>query len=1306
MRTPTVETPPPMPPIIWEYRHPETLIEFSDDRRSARAAKEGHVRFAVSTPVPLNSEVTIRVDESKHKDSDSIFVGVTLDGSGSISANCGAQAVHLFDGRLCQFSDASNSFLSEHMVNQFVPKVRVGGTISIRTVKQWGAQNETKILFAVQGDNDWKKAIFTVQGEVRIFVRFNFIEDAVSIIEAKPIPEASSSGGSSSGAGGRSFTLPKRSVNTVDLVQRKLEEPEPEILDPAAAAAVSAAAERVAAERAAADKARAERAAADKAARAEKEAAEAAAEEAAAAAARVRREAAERAAEKAAAEQAAEDERRIAAVQAAFAERLKSAELAEHQRLAAATSEIRFPEVSERSDEISSRQPSDFSSLQRTASEIAAAETGLPREEVGELLNAQLATEAEAQRQPPAAAASSGIALVGRYAIGERVLVKRSDGSESAAVVEAFDPAHDPPIYELKLATGDMKRAREQDLRLDPSSWPSSVQAPPCRRTFTFGRGPLGLIFGDGDGFVIINHVDEGSQAGRLGVEVGSKVISVSGKLMQGVPRTAVLAFIKQEMQRATQQQPMTMELEPEIHSIPAAAAGADDLAQLMMGAEGGQCVDDGGQTRWPMSLDPSSIEVYTKRFEAAHARAGGEPVLDEMCLHEAGEAGVSDEVLNHIWRLVDVDRDDRLSLPEYLMCCALVALFLGRGELPPATLPAPIRTFAYSGRANKAAITLRAGTALPELSAAELAEGTGHFDNAQIIGAGGFGSVFRVGPGCLPSLPHTGSFAVKRLDRGSLQGVQELQNEIEVLALCRHESLVPLLGFCLDTSSLCLVYPLMEGGTLEQAIAESFGCGRPLPWRARLRILRAACRALLYLHTPSSTKGVFLHRDIKPANILLDEHLNGRLADVGLLVMTNSKTDAASVHATNIKGTLGYLDPLYMNTGTYTVHTDAYAMGVTMLVALTGRAAQDAMRVATLENNVLEDPSQALEVADLTAGWPTNETTERLASIIQGLVCGTTLAKRMPFAKATTAIEDLADDANLRPGMADEASVDEREAAGTPLKECVICMAAPRSVRFACGHMLCCEDCTEDLINAVAQTSWGAQNKCPSCRARIVVVARGGAMASQETFVGMQMSTGRAPPSSVDTNAPTSYSASIGFDAPPSYLAVVAPPSYTAATQQAPRGGDAGQQAGPSAETLAERARFRAMSAAAEAAASSSTAPSPRRLGELPLIAGEVQKKGSGLLKSWSRRYAAVFESSKTMIYFNNQAEFTMSPPTSVGRSRRALAGVTPGQPGSTDLTLVLVTNEPIFIRLPSVAERDRWFTVLSTMLAPRTSL
>ena len=37
------------------------------------------------------------------------------------------------------------------------------------------------------------------------------------------------------------------------------------------------------------------------------------------------------------------------------------------------------------------------------------------------------------------------------------------------------------------------------------------------------------------------------------------------------------------------------------------------------------------------------------------------------------------------------------------------------------------------------------------------------------------------------------------------------------------------------------------------------------LPWRERLRILRDACRGLVYLHTPSGVKGVELHNDIKP---------------------------------------------------------------------------------------------------------------------------------------------------------------------------------------------------------------------------------------------------------------------------------------------------------------------------------------------------------------------------------------------------------------------------------------------------------
>jgi hypothetical protein len=81
------------------------------------------------------------------------------------------------------------------------------------------------------------------------------------------------------------------------------------------------------------------------------------------------------------------------------------------------------------------------------------------------------------------------------------------------------------------------------------------------RRTFTFGPGSLGVTFKDAGGFVIINQVTAGSQAAKQGVAAGSKLISVSGKPMEGVISAAAVARVKEEMQRAAEQ-PMTMELE------------------------------------------------------------------------------------------------------------------------------------------------------------------------------------------------------------------------------------------------------------------------------------------------------------------------------------------------------------------------------------------------------------------------------------------------------------------------------------------------------------------------------------------------------------------------------------------------------------------------------------------------------------------------------------------------------------------------------------------------------------------------
>ena len=118
-----------------------------------------------------------------------------------------------------------------------------------------------------------------------------------------------------------------------------------------------------------------------------------------------------------------------------------------------------------------------------------------------------------------------------------------------------------------------------------------------------------------------------------------------------------------------------------------------------------------------------------------------------------------------------------------------------------------------------------------------------------------------------------------------------------------------------------------------------------------------------------------------------------------------------------------------------------------------------------------------------------------RLAELIVGLVCGG-LRRRMPFEKVVTRLEELAEDANLRPGVSDA------DVPQMPLRarECVICMAAPRNVRFACGHLTCCTDCTNSLLATENQRL--PQNMCPTCRARIVVIGSGPELAFEATFI------------------------------------------------------------------------------------------------------------------------------------------------------------------------------------------------------------
>ena len=104
------------------------------------------------------------------------------------------------------------------------------------------------------------------------------------------------------------------------------------------------------------------------------------------------------------------------------------------------------------------------------------------------------------------------------------------------------------------------------------------------------------------------------------------------------------------------------------------------------------------------------------------------------------------------------------------------------------------------------------------------------------------------------------------------------------------------------------LVYEFISNGTLHHHLHVEGP--RSLSWGNRLRIATEIATSLAYLHSAVSTP--IIHRDIKSTNILLDDMLTVKLSDFG--ASRYIPIDEEVVH-TDVKGTLGYLDPTYLIT-------------------------------------------------------------------------------------------------------------------------------------------------------------------------------------------------------------------------------------------------------------------------------------------------------------------------------------------------------------------------------------------------------
>ncbi len=109
---------------------------------------------------------------------------------------------------------------------------------------------------------------------------------------------------------------------------------------------------------------------------------------------------------------------------------------------------------------------------------------------------------------------------------------------------------------------------------------------------------------------------------------------------------------------------------------------------------------------------------------------------------------------------------------------------------------------------------------------------------------------------------------------------IDEIRTEVEVLSQVHHVNIVPLLGSSKDGMAHCLVYALMEGGSLQDRLAcNNSVASVPLTANERILVLSDVTRGLDYLHSQVRV----IHRDVKSVNVLLDEGYRGRIGDFGI---------------------------------------------------------------------------------------------------------------------------------------------------------------------------------------------------------------------------------------------------------------------------------------------------------------------------------------------------------------------------------------------------------------------------------------
>ncbi|KAL4576304.1 hypothetical protein LXL04_012396 [Taraxacum kok-saghyz] len=219
-----------------------------------------------------------------------------------------------------------------------------------------------------------------------------------------------------------------------------------------------------------------------------------------------------------------------------------------------------------------------------------------------------------------------------------------------------------------------------------------------------------------------------------------------------------------------------------------------------------------------------------------------------------------------------------------------------------------------------------------------QLLKATNGFSQANLIGEGGFSSVYK---GIIDH-DHT-CVAVKVVHLQNRGAHKSFLTECEAWRSIRHRNLLKIITSCSSVDFQgndfkALVYEFMHNGSLHDWLHSSASASTSgLNLIQRINILIDVASALDYLH--NHCLPTIIHCDLKPSNILLDNDMVAHVGDFGLARFLGTNSNQNSTNG--IRGRIGYAPPVskYGVGSQMTSTADVYSFGILLLEVMTGKS-------------------------------------------------------------------------------------------------------------------------------------------------------------------------------------------------------------------------------------------------------------------------------------------------------------------------------------------------------------------------------